>query len=38
MNLYLSQYLGVEPDVLDAYGAFDISVASDLPWVCCTSG
>lgn len=31
MNLYLSQYLGVEPAVLEAYGAFDISVASDLP-------
>jgi hypothetical protein len=31
MNLYLSQYLNVEPDVFDAYGAFDISVASDLP-------
>jgi hypothetical protein len=31
MELYLSQYLGVEPDVLEAYGAFDVSVASDLP-------
>jgi hypothetical protein len=31
VNLYLSQYLGVDPGLLDAYGAFDISVASDLP-------
>lgn len=31
MDLYLSQYLGVDPSVLEAYGAFDVSVASDLP-------
>jgi hypothetical protein len=31
MELYLSQYLGIESNVLDAYGAFDVSVASDLP-------
>ena len=31
MELYLSQYLGIEPSVLDMHGAFDVSVASDLP-------
>jgi hypothetical protein len=31
MELYLSQYLGIEPAVVDDFGAFDISVASDLP-------
>ena len=31
MTLYLSQYLGIEPSVLDDFGAFDVSVASDLP-------
>jgi hypothetical protein len=31
LNLYLSQYLGIGPEVLEAYGAFDVSVASDLP-------
>src|SRR4051794_15229356 len=31
MELYLSQYLGVTPEVLAGYGAFDVSVASDLP-------
>ena len=31
MELYLSQYLCIEPGVLDTYGAFDVSVASDLP-------
>lgn len=31
MELYLSQYLGVAPDVLAEYGVFDVSVASDLP-------
>jgi len=31
MELYLSQYLCIELGVLDTYGAFDVSVASDLP-------
>lgn len=31
LNLYLSQYLGVGPEVFEQYGAFDVSVASDLP-------
>lgn len=31
MKLYLSQYLGIEPVLLEDYGAFDVSVASDLP-------
>jgi hypothetical protein len=31
MELYLSQYLCLEPGVLDTFGAFDVSVASDLP-------
>jgi hypothetical protein len=31
LELYLSQYLGIAPSVLEAYGAFDVSVASDLP-------
>jgi hypothetical protein len=31
MELHFSQYFGVEPKVLRDYGAFDISVASDLP-------
>lgn len=31
MELFFSQRFGVEPSVLEEYGAFDISVASDLP-------
>lgn len=31
MDLYFSDYFGVEPAVLEQYGAFDISVVSDLP-------
>lgn len=31
LPLYFSQYFEVDPDVLDEYGAFDISVVSDLP-------
>lgn len=31
MDLYFSQYFEVEPDVLRDYGAFDISIVSDLP-------
>lgn len=31
MNLYFSQYFGVEQPDLERYGAFDISVVSDLP-------
>ena len=31
MELYLSQYLCIELGVQDTYGAFDVSVASDLP-------
>ncbi|WP_028267445.1 hypothetical protein [Arthrobacter sp. MA-N2] len=30
-NLYFSEYFGVSSDVLNDYGAFDISVVSDLP-------
>ena len=30
-DLYFSQHFGVESGVLDNYGAFDISVVSDLP-------
>jgi hypothetical protein len=31
MELYFSQYFNLPREVLDEYGAFDISVASDLP-------
>ena len=31
MELYFSQYFGVDSAVLEKYGAFDISVVSDLP-------
>ncbi len=31
MEAYFSQLYGVDPDVLDRYGAFDISIVSDLP-------
>lgn len=31
MELYFSQHFGVQRDVLDSYGAFDISIVSDLP-------
>ena len=31
MDLYFSQYFDVDPDILDDYGAFDISIVSDLP-------
>ena len=31
LNLYFSEYFHVEPAVLEEYGAFDISVVSDLP-------
>ena len=31
LSFYFTEYFGVEPDVLDNYGAFDISVVSDLP-------
>lgn len=31
LDLYLSQYLGLAPGVLEEYGAFDICIASDLP-------
>lgn len=31
LDLYFSQYFDVDPGVLDDYGAFDISVVSDLP-------
>lgn len=30
-GLYFSDYFGVDPSILDEYGAFDISVVSDLP-------
>ncbi|NHU86389.1 hypothetical protein GWK18_12555 [Kocuria sp. JC486] len=31
IELYFSQHFGVPPTVLEDYGAFDISLASDLP-------
>src|SRR5665647_3735212 len=31
MDLYFSEYFEVDPDLLEKHGAFDISVASDLP-------
>lgn len=31
MELYFSEYFEVEPDLLERYGAFDISLVSDLP-------
>jgi hypothetical protein len=31
MELYFSEYFGVDQEVLEGYGAFDISVVSDLP-------
>ena len=30
IELYFSQHFGVSPKVLEDYGAFDISLASDL--------
>ena len=31
VDLYFSEYFGVDPATLDDYGAFDVSVVSDLP-------
>lgn len=31
MATYFSEYFGVKPAVLDQYGAFDISLVTDLP-------
>jgi hypothetical protein len=31
IELYFTQYFGIDPKVLEDYGAFDISLASDLP-------
>jgi hypothetical protein len=31
VDLYFSQYFGVDPSVIDSYGALDICVVSDLP-------
>ena len=31
VDIYFSEFFGVDPDVLEEYGAFDISVVSDLP-------
>lgn len=31
MELYFSEQFSVDPDVLETYGAFDVSVVSDLP-------
>lgn len=31
MDLYFSDYFEVDPSAIDAYGAFDVSLASDLP-------
>ncbi|MFK4102928.1 hypothetical protein ACI2L1_23140 [Streptomyces sp. NPDC019531] len=30
-DLYFSEYFGVDPAVLEEYGAFDVSIVSDLP-------
>lgn len=31
VNLYFSEYFDIDPEVLEEYGAFDVSVVSDLP-------
>jgi hypothetical protein len=31
MGTYLTEILGVDPDTLDAYGVFDVSLVTDLP-------
>lgn len=31
MELYFSQHFDVDPDLLEEYGALDISLVSDLP-------
>jgi hypothetical protein len=31
MDVYFSDYLKVEPDVIEEYGAFNISLINDLP-------
>jgi hypothetical protein len=31
MDIYFSQHYGIDPEVLEKYGAFDICLASDLP-------
>ena len=31
VDIYFSEFFGVDPEVLEEYGAFDISVVSDLP-------
>ena len=31
MELYFSEQFSADPNVLEAYGAFDVSVVSDLP-------
>jgi hypothetical protein len=31
MDLYFSQHFGISPEVIDDYGAFNVSVVSDLP-------
>lgn len=30
-NLYFSEQFGIDPNVLEEYGAFDVSIVSDLP-------
>lgn len=32
MGTYLTEVLGVDPDRLDGYGAFDVSLVTDLPF------
>src|SRR4051794_5116248 len=31
MNVYFTDWFGVDPDVLDEYGAFNVSLINDLP-------
>jgi hypothetical protein len=31
VDLYFSDYFGVAPATIDAYGVFDVSLVSDLP-------
>jgi hypothetical protein len=31
MDIYFSDFFGVDPEILGRYGAFNISLASDLP-------
>ena len=31
MDVYFSDHFGVDPDTIEAYGAFNISLVADLP-------